>query len=102
LPSTAVPEASKAVPEASTAVPEVSTAVPEVSTAVPEVSTAVPEVSTAVPEVARVEEPSPTERPARRQAGDTAPEFLLRTPTSVTRVVDDFLDGVIRRVEGDR
>lgn len=37
-----------------------------------------------------------------QQAGDTAPEFLLRTPTRVTPVADDFFDGLIRRVEGDR
>lgn len=45
------------------------------------------------------ESPAP---PRRRQPGDTAPGFLLRTPTSVTRVADDFFDGLIRRVEGDR
>jgi len=45
------------------------------------------------------ESPAP---PRRRQPGDTAPGFLLRTPTSVTRVADDFFDDLIRRVEGDR
>ena len=45
------------------------------------------------------ESPAP---PRRRKPGDTAPDFLLRTPTSVTRVADDFFDGLIRRVEGDR
>ena len=48
---------------------------------------------------------APEESPApsrRRQPGDTAPDFPLRTPTSVTRVADDFFDGIIRRVEGDR
>jgi len=40
--------------------------------------------------------------PRRRQPGDTAPDFLLRTPTSVTPVADDFFDDLIRRVEGDR
>lgn len=37
-----------------------------------------------------------------QQARETAPEFLLRTPTRVTPVADDFFDGLIRRVEGDR
>ena len=45
------------------------------------------------------ESPAP---PHRRQPGDTAPDFLLRTPTSVTRVADDFFNGLIRQVEGDR
>lgn len=42
------------------------------------------------------------ELPHLQQAGETAPEFLLRTPTRVTPVADDFFDGLIRRVEGDR
>lgn len=37
----------------------------------------------------------------RPQLGDTVPESL-RTPASVTSVADDFFDGLIRRVEGDR
>ena len=37
-----------------------------------------------------------------KQAGSSAPDHLLRTPTGVTRVADDFFDGLIRRVEGDR
>lgn len=45
------------------------------------------------------ESPAP---PRRRQPGKTAPDFLLRAPTSVTRVADDFFDGLIRRDEGDR
>jgi hypothetical protein len=40
--------------------------------------------------------------PRRRQPGETAPDFLLRTPTNVAPVADDFFDGIIRRVEGDR
>ena len=36
-----------------------------------------------------------------RQVGVSAPD-LLRTPRSVTPVADDFFDGLIRRVEGDR
>jgi hypothetical protein len=54
------------------------------------------------PEVMTVQEPSATEQPTRRKASDTAPDFLLRTPASVAPVVDDFFDGLIRRVEGDR
>jgi hypothetical protein len=38
----------------------------------------------------------------RRQADSSAPDYLLRTPTSVAPVADDFFDGLIRRVEGDR
>jgi hypothetical protein len=44
----------------------------------------------------------PQARRPNRQAGETAPDFLLRTPTSVAPIVDDFFDGLIRRVEGDR
>jgi hypothetical protein len=40
--------------------------------------------------------------PSRRKPGETAPDFLLRTPTSVAPVADDFFDGLIRRVERDR
>jgi hypothetical protein len=38
----------------------------------------------------------------QRQADSSAPDYLLRTPTSVAPVADDFFDGLIRRVEGDR
>jgi len=44
----------------------------------------------------------PAVPPSRRQPGKTAPDFLLRAPNSVTRVADDFFDGLIRRDEGDR
>jgi hypothetical protein len=37
-----------------------------------------------------------------RQAGDTAPDHLLRPSASVPAVADDFFDGLVRRVEGDR
>ena len=40
-------------------------------------------------------------RGRRPELGDKAPEGL-RTPASVTSVADDFFDGLIRRVEGDR
>lgn len=43
-----------------------------------------------------------SERHHRQPAGDTAPDFLLRTPSGVLPVADDFFDGLIRRVEGDR
>jgi Beta-lactamase superfamily domain len=46
--------------------------------------------------------PAPSTLPRRRQPGETAPDFLLRTPTNVAPVADDFFDGLIRRVEGDR
>jgi hypothetical protein len=38
----------------------------------------------------------------RNQAKASAPGHLLREPANVTRVADDFFDGVVRRVEGDR
>jgi hypothetical protein len=38
----------------------------------------------------------------RNQAKASAPGHLLRKPANVTRVADDFFDGVVRRVEGDR
>ena len=38
----------------------------------------------------------------RRQAGETAPDSTLRTPSSVAVVADDFFDTLIRRAEGDR
>lgn len=40
--------------------------------------------------------------PRRRQPGQTAPEELLRVPPSVGVAADDFFDGLVRRVEGDR
>jgi hypothetical protein len=39
---------------------------------------------------------------AQNQAKASAPGDLLREPANVTRVADDFFDGVVRRVEGDR
>jgi hypothetical protein len=44
--------------------------------------------------------PWPTRPP--RQAGDTAPDFLLRRSEGVAAVADDFFDSLVRRVEGDR
>jgi hypothetical protein len=40
--------------------------------------------------------------PQRRQPGGTAPGSLLRTPSSVAPVADEFFDSLIRRVESDR
>jgi hypothetical protein len=45
------------------------------------------------------ESPGP---PRHRRAGETAPEFLLRTPPSVAPAADDFFNGLVRRIEGDR
>ena len=59
-----------------------------------------PAKQSAAPRGERAEEPPGP--PRRRKPGETAPDFLLRTPTSVTPVADDFFDGLIRRVEGDR
>jgi hypothetical protein len=38
----------------------------------------------------------------RRQAGDTAPDHLLRTPLSAARAADDFFGGFAGRDDGDR
>lgn len=49
--------------------------------------------------------PAASDHPERRHrqlAGETAPDFLLRTPSGVSPIADDFFDGLIRRVEGDR
>ena len=37
-----------------------------------------------------------------RQHGDTAPDFLLQSPTSLTVAADHFFDGLVRRAESDR
>jgi hypothetical protein len=37
-----------------------------------------------------------------RAPGDTAPDFMLRAPASVTTMADDFFDGLIRPVDGER
>ena len=65
--------------------------------------------ATTVPAVTATSAPAPrpeaTTRPAKRrrsQPGETAPEFLLRTPTSVAPVADDFFEDLARRVEADR
>jgi hypothetical protein len=38
----------------------------------------------------------------RRRPGETAPDSLLQAPASVSLAADDFFDGLIRQVEGDR
>ncbi len=60
---------------------------------------------TPAPKARPADEPAVAERSARRnrrRAGETAPDHLLRSPTGGTPVVDDFFDGLIRRVMGDR
>ena len=47
-------------------------------------------------------EPKPSRRRRRRQAGETAPDHLLDAPGSVHPAADDFFDGLVRRIEGDR
>ncbi len=47
-------------------------------------------------------EEGPAAHPQSRQPGNTAPDFLLETPTSATLASDDFFDGLVRRVESDR
>ena len=37
-----------------------------------------------------------------RAPGDTAPDFMLRAPASVTTLADDFFDGLIRPGDGER
>jgi hypothetical protein len=47
--------------------------------------------------------PAPAVAPTlRRRPGDTAPDFLLRAPTSVIPKADDFFDGLVRQVERNR
>lgn len=51
----------------------------------------------------RVEPPEePPGPPRRRQPGETAPDFLLRPPTNVAPVADEFFDGLVERIEGHR
>lgn len=45
---------------------------------------------------------APSPGRARNQAGASAPDHLLRKAANATRVADDFFDGLVRRVEGDR
>jgi hypothetical protein len=60
-----------------------------------------PPAATVIESVQEAPAAGPPGREPRRHAGDTAPDFLLRTPRT-TPVADDFFDGLIRRVEGDR
>ena len=60
-----------------------------------------------LPEVRLLDSPGQSPEPAsaaphRRQPGETAPGFLLRTPSNVTPVADEFFDSLTRRVESDR
>jgi hypothetical protein len=60
-----------------------------------------------LPEVPLIDFPGRAPEPAsaapyRRQPGETAPGYLLRTPSNVTPVADEFFDSLIRRVESDR
>ena len=64
-----------------------------------------PPAPPATPAIEPARQPADVEPPARGhggQAGETAPDFLLRTPKSVIPIADDFFDGLIRRIEGDR
>jgi hypothetical protein len=38
----------------------------------------------------------------QRREANTAPDFLLESPTNVTVLADDFFNGLIAQVEGDR
>ena len=38
----------------------------------------------------------------RGAAGETAPDFLLRAPSSVAQMSEDFFDGLVRHVEDER
>lgn len=65
-------------------------------------TTTVPAVT---PTTALEPEPEATSRPVNRRrsrTGETAPDFLLRTPTSVIPVADDFFQDLTRRVDADR
>jgi len=46
-------------------------------------------------------EGSPTMR-RRHRLGETAPDSLLQAPPRVTLAADDFFDGLMRQVRGDR
>jgi hypothetical protein len=64
-----------------------------------------PPTSAATPAIEPAGQSEHAKAPSRRhggQAGETAPDFLLRTPKSVIPIADDFFDGLIRRVEGKR
>ena len=39
---------------------------------------------------------------SQRHPSDTSPDPLLRTPSSVDSIADDFFENLIRRTEGDR
>ena len=55
--------------------------------------------------VSEVPTPDPASAAAPRlprAPGDTAPDFMLRAPAIVTPVADDFFDGLIRQVDGER
>lgn len=59
-----------------------------------------PDAEPAILAGAGPEGPSPS--PRRLRPGETAPDSLFQAPTSVSLTADDFFDGLIRRVEGDR
>jgi len=40
--------------------------------------------------------------PRGESGTESASDALLRTPTNVAPVADDFFDGIVQRVEGDR
>ncbi len=97
------PTAESPVSTSVAAPPTASVSAPTASVAAPRVAwVPAPRASAAAPEAEPAREPAAAKEPARRQAGETAPGSLLRTPPSVTSVADDFFDGLIRRVEGDR
>jgi hypothetical protein len=56
----------------------------------------------------QLDEPTPpprrgrSARQPREQAGMSALDQLLLSPQSVDSAADDFFDGLVRRVEGDR
>jgi hypothetical protein len=63
------------------------------------------EPAPATPAAEPSSQPVTAERPARRsrrQAGETALDHLLRPPESVNSAANDFFDGLVGRVEGDR
>lgn len=63
------------------------------------------EPAPATPAAEPAPEPVTAERPARRsrrQAGEIALDHLLRPPESVDSAANDFFDGLVRRVQGDR
>jgi len=106
------PGATPAAPAAPTATPATTPAAPTDESRTPASwapSPFAPVSAWTVPAVAPANKPVPrpaaAEAPAarhRRQAGETAPDRLLRPSENVDSAAGDFFDGLVRLVEGKR